>query len=327
MADLKTTYMGLELKNPLIAASSRLTGDADGIKLCEDAGAGAAVMKSLFEEQIDYDSRSMMEQMELFSHTDAFDFISHSSKDYYIDSYLEAVEQAKQQVDIPVIASVNCRHDGTWIDYAHRFEAVGADALELNIFVVPADVMKSGAEIEQIYLNILKKVQQQVSIPIALKIGPHFSGMANFFSRLDEAQVDALVLFNRFYKTDIDVENLTTKAAGVLSVPEESSLPLQWIALMSDRLSCDLSATTGVHDGDAVIKHLLAGAKSVQICSAVMKHGYSVFQEMTTRLDQWMQDKGFDSVESFRGRLSRGSSEFSDIWERSQYMKAISGIS
>ena len=240
MADLKTTYMGLELKNPLIAASSRLTEDADKIKRCEDAGAGAAVMKSLFEEQIDSDSRHMMQQMDVFSHTDAYDFISHSSKDFYIDAYLESLEKAKNAVDIPVIASVNCRNDGSWIDYAGRFESVGADALELNVFVIPSDVNQTGEEVEQVYLNILQKVRKEITIPVALKIGSHFSGMANFFKRLDDHGADGLVLFNRFYKSDIDINRMALKAGGLISVPEETALTLQWTALTSKLLSCDI---------------------------------------------------------------------------------------
>ncbi len=327
LANLKTTYLGLEIKSPIIAASSRLTQDAAAIKRCEDAGFGAVVMKSLFEEQIDSDSREMIENMEYFSHTDAYDFISHSSKDYYIDTYLETVEKAKTEVDIPVIASVNCKHDGSWIEYAGRFEAVGADALELNIFVVPSDVNRSSSEIEKVYLEILRKVKTQVTIPVALKIGPHFSGMAHFMKRLDDAGADSLVLFNRFYKTDIDINKMSLTSAGMLSVPEETSLPLQWTALMADQLSCDICSNTGIYSGDIVIKHLLAGASAVQICSAALKKGLPVVSEMNSRIQQWMTDKGFTSIEDFRGTLSRIGTDSSDIWERSQYIKAICGIS
>ncbi len=327
MADVTTTYLGLTLRSPVIAASSRLTQNLDGVRTCEDAGAGAVVMKSLFEEQIDSDSRHMMQQMDVFSHTDAYDFISHSSKDYYIDAYLESLEKAKDALDIPVIASVNCRNDGSWIEYASRFESVGADALELNVFVIPSDPKRTSEDIEQVYLDILTKVRKEVTIPIALKIGFHFSGMANFFQRLDKHGADGLVLFNRFYKSDIDINRMVLKAGGLISVPEETALTLQWAALTSKMLSCDICANTGIHDGDTVIKHLLAGAKSVQICSAMMKEGPEVIGAMNKRVDQWMNDKGFDRIDGFRGILSRDPEDNAHIWERSQYIKAICGIS
>lgn len=327
MADLRTSYLGLVLKNPLVAASSGLTRDAEGIYKCAEAGASAAVIKSLFEEQIDYDSRKMIQGIDYSTHSDAFDFLTHSSKDYYIDTYLETVEQAKKQVDMPIIASVNCISDGAWIEYADRFEAVGADALELNVFIVPSDEHQSSEDIERVYVDILTKVRKKVSIPVALKIGSHFSSLAGFLMRLDVAGADGLVLFNRFYKTDIDLENMTTKAGAVLSVPEETALPLQWTALMSQKLSCDLCSNTGIHSGDDVIKHLLAGAKCVQICSSVMKQGVEVFSAMENRLQKWMDEKNFETIEAFRGMLSYTGKGSSEVWERSQYIKAICGIS
>jgi len=327
VADVRTTYLGLTLKNPLVVASSGLTRDVEGIKKHAEAGAAAAVVKSLFEEQIDYDARNMIEGIDHSSHADAFDFLTHASKDYYIDSYLETVERAKDAVNIPIIASVNCKSDGAWIEYADRFEAVGADALELNVFVVPSDETRSSEEIEQIYLDILSKVQREVSIPVALKIGPHFTSMAGFMKRLDEGGADGLVLFNRFYKTDIDVNYMVAKSGSIMSVPEEAAVPLQWTALMAGRLACDICSNTGIHDGDGVIKQLLAGAKCVQLCSAILKNGSGVLSEMERRLEQWMEEKQFDTIESFRGKLSFTGEGPSDVWERSQYIKAICGIS
>lgn len=327
MADLSTSYLGLKLENPVIAASSRLTYDVDSIRKCEEAGAAAVVVKSLFEEQIDSDSRSMIEDLEYYSHTDAYDYFSNRSKDYYIDAYLETVERTKREVSIPVIASVNCRNDGSWIDYAKRFEAVGADALELNIFVVPADITKSSHEIEDIYFRILAKIKQRVTIPVALKIGSHFSGLANFLHRLDEAGADGLVLFNRFYRTDIDIDSLAFKPGKVLSVPEEAAVPLQWTAIMSGALSCDICANTGIYDGSMVIKQLLAGAACVQICSAILKKNLSVIGEMNAAVSEWMDAKGYRSVSDFQGSLSRAQTDQPEVWERSQYIKAICGIS
>ncbi len=232
MGNLKTSYMGLALDNPIIVGSSRLTSQLDGIKKSEDAGAGAVVLKSLFEEQIEHDATAMIEGYDEFAdHADAFAFFANSSKDYYIDTYLELVEQARKAVDIPVIASVNCIHPGSWLEYADRFQKVGADALELNMFIMPSQVTDGGHEIEQRYIDLIRRLEARISIPLAVKIGYHFSGMANFLSQLDkDLQVAGLVLFNRYYKTDIDIEAMQLKAGKIISVEEEASLPLQWTA-------------------------------------------------------------------------------------------------
>lgn len=327
MADLKTSYLGMELDNPVIIASSRLTSTLDGLKKCEDAGAGAVVIKSLFEEQIDSESNEMINSMEYFSHTDAYDFFANRSRDYYIDTYLETVEKAKKSLNIPVIASVNCKKAGTWIEYAGRFESVGADALELNIFVIPSDVNSDSSAVEQVYTDILQRVKHEITIPVALKIGPHFSGMANFMRRLDKQGSNGLVVFNRFYKTDIDIESMELKPGKIISVPEEAALTLQWVALMSGELDADVCASTGIHDGNMLIKQLLAGANAVQVCSTVMKNGYGIVNDMKSRLNTWMDEKGFSSINDFRGMLSQEQSETPEIWERSQYIKAICGIS
>jgi len=327
MADLKTAYMGIDFPNPIIIGSSRLTADLDGLKRSEDAGAGGVVIKSLFEEQIDSESYEMINSMDYFSYTDAYDFFANRSRDYYIDAYLDVVEKAKESLSIPVIASVNCKRPGTWIEYADRFETVGADALELNIFVMPADVQKSSAEIEKVYFDILSEVKKAVSIPVALKIGPHFSGLAYMLRQLDRKGADGLVLFNRYYKTDIDIEKMMLKPGKVISVPEESALTLQWTALMADELSSGICAATGIHDGDAVIKQLLAGASAVQVCSAVLKNGFGAVNAMKTRLQTWMEQKRFSSIADFRGRLSQDQADNPEIWERSQYIKAVCGIS
>lgn len=327
MADLSTTYLGLSLRSPVVVASSRLTMQLKGLKKSEEAGAGAVVLKSIFEEQIDFDSRSMIQDMDAFSvHADGFDFLENTSKDFYIDKYLELVENAKKALSIPVIPSVNCLNPGSWIDYSHRFEEVGADALELNVYIPPTSTAVSSEEIEAQYLELIGKVREKVSIPVAVKLGYHFSSLANFMKKLDELGVNALVLFNRYYRPDIDIEKVAMAPGKIVSVQEESALSLQWTGLLSGELSCDLCSNTGIHSGESVIKHLLSGASAVQVCSAVMKSGYSVIDSMNKELAAWMDRKNYASIEDFKGALNRENTSDSGYWERAQYIKAISGI-
>ncbi len=328
MVNLTTSYLGLKLNNPIIVASSRLTSHLDGLKKCEDAGAGAVVLKSIFEEQIEYDSNSMIDGMDEFAvHADAYDFFNNSSKDYYIDRYLELVEQAKKSLSIPVIASVNCLNAGSWLDYAHRFQDVGADALEMNMFIVPSNSAETSKEVEQKYLNLIKSLKNRLNITLALKMGTYFSGMANFMNQLDILGLSGLVLFNRYYKTDIDIENMSLKAGKILSVEEESAVPLQWTALMSGELSCDICGNTGIYSGETIIKFLLAGAAAVQICSSVMTGGYDILGKMQETMVNWMERKNYSSISEFKGMLSQEKLDKPEVWERSQYIKAVCGIS
>ncbi len=327
MADLSTKYLGLALNNPIIVSSSRLTYQLKGLIKSEEAGAGAVVLKSIFEEQIESDSRSMISGIDDSGHADAYDFLANSSKDYYIDRYLELVEQAKRKLSIPVIASVNCVNQGSWLDYADRFQDVGADALEINVFIVPSKAGVSSAEIEQRYLDLISAIISRVSIPVAVKLGFHFSGLAHVMKRIDELGAAGLVLFNRYYRPDIDIEKLEPKAGDIVSTEVESALSLQWTALLSGQLSCDICANTGIHSGQAVIKHLLAGAKAVEICSTIMKSGYGVIGRMTEDIAAWMERKGYASLSECIGLLNASAAGQSELWERSQYIKAVTGIS
>jgi dihydroorotate dehydrogenase (fumarate) len=326
MADLKTRYMGLGLHNPVIVTSSRLTSTLEGVKKCEDAGAGAVVLKSIFEEQIDYDAAKMLEGSDDTVYTDAYDFFANRSRDYYIDEYLDLVEKAKDAVDIPVIASVNCITSGAWLDYADRFEQAGADGLEINAYIIPSNVYKSGQDIEHEYLHLIRSIRSRVGIPLALKMGQQFSGLANMIKQFDDEKVDALVLFNRFYRNDIDLKTEKLVPGKVLSEPGESAIPLQWTALVSHFLKGDVCASSGVYDGETVIKQLLAGADAVGVCSAVLKNGHGIIREMISVLEEWMDAKGYGSLSDFKGRLSHDDAEAQSVWERSQYVKAICGI-
>jgi dihydroorotate dehydrogenase (fumarate) len=324
MERLATTYLGMELKNPIIVGSSPLTSSVDKLKKCEDAGAGAVVVKSIFEEQIDHDAARMIDETEGFVvHTDGQDFLEQVSRNHYIDNYLSLVEKATQALDIPVIASVNCRTQGTWLDYVDRFAQVGADALELNYYILPSDFKRTGVEIEQEYLAVVKAARERVSLPLSVKMGSHFTALANVVKQFDTLGVDGLVLFNRFYQPDIDIEKLQTKSSVVLSGPNDYAASLQWTALLSAYLNCDICASTGIHSSDTVVKMLLSGAKSVQVCSAIMKGGHKVIAEMIDGLLGWMDRHEASSFVDFRGKLAHKRMEDPSQWERAQYMKSL----
>ena len=327
MPDLSTTYLGLKLRNPIVVSSSNLTSTVEKVAACEEAGAGAVVLKSLFEEQIEADTSKMMDGMDATAHTDAYDYFRRSGNYHYMDDYFGLVEAAKERVDIPVIASLNCISAGAWLDYAQRFERVGADALELNVFVLPADISQSGEDVEKIYLDICRKIRKKVKIPVALKIGSHFSGLANFIKQMSDSGIGGLVLFNRFYRPDVDTKGMRIVPARALSAPEEMADSLRWIALLSGEINCDFAAATGVHDGNSVVKQLLVGAKTVQVCSTLMTKGLGQIAVMTGELEAWMSANEFQSIDDFRGKLCQEASDHPEIYERSQYVKALVGIS
>ena len=324
MERLATTYLGMELKNPVIVGSSPLTSSLEKLKKCEDSGAGAVVVKSIFEEQIDHDAAKMINQSEGFVvHADGEDFLQSVSRNYYIDAYLSLVEKATDALDIPVIASVNCRTKGSWLDYVERFEEVGADALELNYYILPSDFSRTASEIEEEYFEVVAEARRRVSIPLSVKMGGHFTALAHVVKRFDTMGVDGLVLFNKFYQPDIGIEKITTKSSIVLSNPIDYAQSLQWTALLSAYLNCDICASTGIHSGETLIKLLLSGAKAVQVCSAVMKSGHKVINEMNKTLVEWMDRHQAASFVDFRGKLAHKRMEDPSQWERAQYMKSL----
>ena len=327
MIDLSTNYMGMILRNPIIVASSGMTANAEKIAECEKAGAGAVVIKSLFEEQVNLETAELLQSMDYMSHTDAFDFITSASKNKHIDAYAELIEEAKSKVSIPVIGSINCVSSGSWIEYAGKLEKAGIDALEVNVFIMPGDVNQNSQSIEDRYVDILKEVKKHVSVPVALKIGPHFSGMANVIRRFESNGADGVVLFNRFYRPDVDIENLKIIPAKVYSVPQEMSLSLQWIALLSGEMDLHFAAATGIHDGKGVIKQLLAGARAAQLCTTLYRNGISHIQRMLVEVEEWMTRHNYAKIDDFRGKLCQESIANPEVYERSQYIKALVGIS
>ncbi len=327
MADLSTTYMGISLKNPLLVASCSLTRDVDGVKRLADHGAGAVVLKSLFEEQVSSEvSDGLESHMGPSWYQEAYDYVNRMGMEFGPRENLRLIEQAKKTVDIPVIASLNCVSDRWWKDYARQIEAAGADGLELNIAYLAADLKRESAGVEQLHYRILERVKSSLSIPVAVKLGPFFTAFGAFARQLANRGADALVLFNRFYQFDIDIERRRVTAGNSLSSPSEMNLSLRWIALLSGRLSCDLSATTGVHTAEGAVKQILAGAGTVQLCSALYKNGPEHLGTVLGELQQWADSQNLESLDQVRGSLSREESKNPELYERLQYIKALVGI-
>lgn len=327
MNNLSTTYMGLQLRNPIIAGSSGLTNSIENIIRLQEAGVGAVVLKSLFEEQITQAINKTMSQGENSNaYPEALDYISHYTREYDIDRYLKLIRDAKEKTDIPIIASINCVSSSEWMNFAKSIQLAGADGLELNIFVLPSDPRRKSEQTEQIYFDIIQGVLKQVNIPVAAKISYYFSGFANMALQLSWTGISGLVLFNRFFSPDIDIETFDIKATNVFSSPSEMTLPLRWVAMLSKRIQCDIAASTGIHDGSAVIKQLLAGAKAVQIASVLYKEGFDTVKNMLTEIEQWMTKQEFNDTNEFIGMLSFREDKNMAAYERVQFMKHFSGI-
>ncbi len=324
MERLATTYLTLPLKNPIIAASSPLTSTVDKMKKLEDAGVAAVVVKSIFEEQIDHDAAKMIQQTDGFvSHTDGHDFLEEVSRSYYIDSYLSLVQKATEALEIPVIASINCRTKGSWLNYVDKFAQAGADALELNYYILPSNFSHTSTEIENEYFSVIEAARKQTRLPIAVKLGTHFTALANVVKRLDEMGINGFVLFNRFYQPDIHIDKMATNSTIGLSNPDDYAQAMQWTALLSAYLNGDICASTGIHSGKSLIKMLLAGAKAVQLCSAIMKKGDAVVAQMLDELTQWMDKHEAQTFVDFRGKLAHKRVADPTQWERAQYMKSL----
>jgi dihydroorotate dehydrogenase (fumarate) len=331
MADLSTKYLGLTLRNPIIAGSSGITNSLKEIVELEKSGVGAVVLKSIFEEQIllEADHRIKQAQADEMTYADfseTLDYIDLHIKEKELGGYLNLIQSAKNKVDIPIIASINAVTTHEWTSFARTIEEAGADALELNIFVMPFSLEKECADNEKAYYDILKKVKSQVSIPVSVKISPYFSNLGKVILNLESHGADGVVLFNRFSNPDIDIENMKVTHTDRLSHPSDVVNTLRWIAIMAKRVKMSLSASTGIHDGAAVVKQLLAGADTVQVVSALYEHGPSYILEMTKFLDDWMESKGFNYVDQFRGKLSQQAHDNPDVYERMQFMKYFGDI-
>lgn len=323
--NLSTKYLGLSLKNPVVVASCGLTKSVDQIKKCEDAGAGAVVMKSLFEEQIREMSSGLDESIAM--HTEALDYI-RAELDMQLGprEYIDTIKKAKKEVSIPVIASVNCYSSQWWTSYAQQIEAAGADALELNIYVMPFDTETSSYNLENTYVEILQAVKGLVDIPVSLKLSPYFTAFGNLAEKLDSQGANGLVLFNRFVQPDIDINKISSSIKPSFNDPIGFSNSLRWIALLSGKLKLDLAASGNIRSAQDMIKQLLAGAAVIQIASVLYKEGLGKIADMLNGLESWMQEKKFDSIEDFKGKLNQQNDPKSEAFVRAQYLKAIAGV-
>lgn len=324
--DMRTKYMGLTLKNPIVASSSPLSHTVDSIRQLEDAGAAAVVMYSLFEEQITSEGAYL--DYHLSHGTDCYgEALSYfpEMRSYNVgpDKYLDLIRRAKAAVDIPIIGSLNGVSTGGWTNYASLIEQAGADGLELNVYYIPTNPYEVGAEVEQIYLDILYEVKQAVSIPVAMKLSPYFSSTAHMAQQLEQVGADALVLFNRFYQPDLDLENLEVVPRLVPSTSEELRLPLRWVAILYGRVSTDLAITSGVHTYQDVLKALMAGARVAMMASELLQHGIHRIWRIFVEMEKWMIEHEYESVEQMIGSMSQKNVIEPAAFERANYMKTL----
>lgn len=318
MIDLKTQYAGLTLRNPIIVGSSGLTNNAERNKEFEKAGAGAIVLKSLFEEQIEAQSDALMQDQD---YPEAMDYIRGYVKANQINDYLNLIRESKQLCTIPIIASVNCYKADAWTDFARQIEEAGADALELNVFFMETDLQRV-TDVEQLYARIIRDVKKSVSIPVIIKLGKNFSNIPALVHTLKVNGADAVTMFNRFYQPDIDINSLQIVSGNVFSSHSDLSETLRWTAIVSGKVpGIDISCSTGVHDWENVIKCLLAGASTVQMCSALYTHGGEIIAQILTCIEEWMHQVHYESVSQFRGKLSYANIPNPSLYERSQFMK------
>jgi len=329
MLDLSTKYLGVKLRTPLVPSASPLSQEIDSIRRLEDAGASAVVLYSLFEEQL------RQERLELDHHltagTDSFaeslSFFPQAGE-FRLgpEGYLNHIRKAKDAVRIPIIASLNGTTVGGWTDYARQIEQAGADALECNIYSIPTDMNVPGMEVEQTYLEILKAVKAAVTIPVTVKLSPFFSSMANMAKQLDQAGANGLVLFNRFYQPDIDIDELEIKPNVLLSTPQALRLPLTWIGVLFGRVKASLAATSGVHGPEDVVKLLMVGADVTMLCSTLLRNGISHLRYIELGLAEWMEKHEYDSVEQMKGSMSQLRCPDPSAFERAQYMRAVKSV-
>ncbi len=325
--DLTTTYLGLKLRTPLVAAASPLSEEIDNIKRMEDAGAAAVVLYSLFEEQLRRDRDELAHHLEqgTESFAEALTYFPEP-EEFHLgpEEYLKHIARAKKATQVPIIASLNGSSAGGWTKYARQIEEAGADALELNVYYIPTNAVITGNDVEKTYLDILSAVKKEISIPVAVKLGPFFTNFARMAWLLDEAGANGLVLFNRFYQPDIDLETLEVKPNILLSTPMAMRLPLRWIAILRGQVRASLAATSGIHRATDVLKMLMAGADVTMLCSALIRHGPQQIGVIEREMLAWMQEHEYESVNQLKGSMSQKNCADPAAFERAQYMRAIS---
>ncbi len=325
MIDISTKYLGLNLNSPVIAGSSDFTSSAGSIVELADAGAGAVVLKSIFEEQILMEIDAQRTNNMFNTYTDSENYISFYTRQHVVQEYLDLISDAKKKAGIPVIASVHCSTNDSWVSFSKEIERAGADALELNIFILPLHPEETDEMISRRYHDIIDAVRGHTKLPLSLKVHHYFTGMANFLVGLSEKS-QGLVLFNRFFNPDIQIDSLTIGSGGSFSSAEENGLIQRWLGIMHPLVKADLCATTGIHDGATVIKNLLAGANAVQIATALYKNGPQSITAMNQFLTSWMEEHNYNSIREFRGKLSYKGINNPALYERAQFMKYFSGL-
>ncbi len=325
MANLTTEYMGLKLPSPIIAGSSGLTENVKKIKQFAEAGAGAIVLKSLFEEQISMEVDAQSVNNMYGSYNDVENTVSFYTKKHNLDQYIKLIKNAKAAVNIPIIASINCVSAGEWTSFTKEIEMAGADGLELNMFILPSNPQLTGFEIDKNYYEIIRKVSAVTDLPLAIKMSWYFSSLSRHMVEISKIeQVKSIVLFNRFYNPDIDLENETVNSGHIYSVPEENAMCLRWVGALYGHVKSDIAATMGIHDGDSALKNILVGANAVQIASAIYKQGAEAITKMNQRISDWMDEKGYKNIEDMQGKLSQQNIKRPMIYERAQFMKYFS---
>ena len=324
--DLSTTYLGLKLKNPLVAAASPLSKNFDNYKILEEAGIAAIVNHSLFEEQITHEVGELQHYLDKGSesYAESLSYFPHVT-DFNLgpEEYLTHIYRAKKAVQIPVIASLNARTEGGWVTFAKQIQQAGADALELNVYFMATNPDTDGRNIEDVYIDILKEVKSVVTIPVAIKIGPYFSALTNMAKRLDQAGADGLVLFNRFYQPDIDLEELTVLHNLSLSSSYDMRLPLRWIGILYGHIKANMAATTGIHTSEDVLKMVMSGADVTMLCSVLLQHGPGHAKVILQGIEQWMKDHEYTSIAQMKGSMSQKSCVNPETFERANYMKTL----
>lgn len=343
MIDLSCTYLGLKLKNPLIVGSSGLTSSIQNLKTIDSMGAGAVVLKSIFEEQIKYETDKFRESdsneikewnsafaeiinRDEFYYEEAFQYLTDYAKEHTLKQYLKFITEAKKEINIPVIASINCSTQYDWQYFARRIQEAGADALELNIYILPSDFSRTSSDIEKTYFEIINEVMKFVSIPVSLKTGFYFSGLANVLLRLSETGISGLTLFNRPYNPDIDLDTLQVSSSNMFSSENEYSHTLRWMALLSGKLKCDIAASTGIHNHETVIKQLLAGADAVHMASVFYKKHFDILNQIIKGIESWMAKHNFSNISDFKGKMSQTNIDNPASYERVQFIKLFTSI-
>ncbi len=329
MTSLQTTWLGLKLRNPLVVSSSSLTDSPDKVTRLQEAGAGAVVLKSLFEEQLELDSQRIHETLTQTRDVSAESLTFFQDIDFEVNAadYLKLVEASKRAVSIPVVASLNCRHKGSWGPYARDLESAGADALELNVYDIPADPTRTGAQVEADYLDAVSEARAAVKLPLNVKLSPFFSSLPHVVREIARRGANGVSLFNRFYQPNLDLDRLEIVSRLTLSRPDDALLPMRWIALLFGRVpNLEFAATGGIHDGKAALKMIAAGARVAMVCSALFKNKERFLGEMLGEMEGWLKEKEYAAVDDLRGTLSQAKSPDPASFERAQYIRMLVGF-